>query len=113
MDVYPAKHWVTTRERLNHAIELIEQELAERLAVLEAEGKLLEAARLKQRTNFDIEMLRETGFCSGVENYSRHLAGRGTGEQPWTLLDYMPDDYLLVVDEFACCPSTGAWYVCR
>ena len=99
LDVYPAKHWVTTRERLNHAIELIEQELAERLAVLEAEGKLLEAARLKQRTNFDIEMLRETGFCSGVENYSRHLAGRGTGEQPWTLLDYMPDDYLLVVDE--------------
>jgi excinuclease ABC subunit B len=99
LDVYPAKHWVTTRERLNHAIELIEQELAERLAVLEAEGKLLEAARLKQRTNFDIEMLRETGFCSGVENYSRHLAGRGVGEQPWTLLDYMPDDYLLVVDE--------------
>lgn len=99
LDIYPAKHWVTTRERLNNSIGLIEQELEERLAALEAEGKLLEAARLKQRTNFDIEMLRETGFCSGVENYSRHLAARGAGEQPWTLLDYMPEDYLLVVDE--------------
>ena len=99
LDIYPAKHWVTTQERLNKSIELIEAELEERLAVLEAEGKLLEAARLKQRTNFDIEMLRETGFCSGVENYSRHLAGRAEGEQPWTLMDYFPDDYLLVVDE--------------
>ncbi len=99
LDIYPAKHWVTTQERLNRSIELIEAELEERLAVLEADGKLLEAARLKQRTNFDIEMLRETGFCSGVENYSRHLAGRGAGDQPWTLLDYMPDDFLLVVDE--------------
>jgi excinuclease ABC subunit B len=99
LDIYPAKHWVTTQERLNEAIQRIEQELEERLADLETEGKLLEAARLKQRTNFDIEMLRETGFCSGVENYSRHLAGRATGEQPWTLLDYFPDDYLLVVDE--------------
>ena len=99
LDIYPAKHWVTTQQRLNHAIELIEAELEDRLAELEAEGKLLEAARLKQRTNFDIEMLRETGFCSGVENYSRHLAGRGAGEQPWTLMDYLPDDFLLVVDE--------------
>ncbi len=99
LDIYPAKHWVTTQQRLNKAIELIESELEERLAVLEAEGKLLEAARLKQRTNFDIEMLRETGFCSGVENYSRHLAGRAAGEQPWTLMDYLPEDYLLVVDE--------------
>ena len=99
LDIYPAKHWVTTQARLNRAIGLIEQELEERLKELEAEGKLLEAARLKQRTNFDIEMLRETGFCSGVENYSRHLAGRAAGEQPWTLMDYLPDDYLLVVDE--------------
>src|SRR5579863_3504491 len=99
LDIYPAKHWVTTQERLNKSIELIEAELEERLAQLETEGKLLEAARLKQRTNFDIEMLRETGFCSGVENYSRHLAGRGAGEQPWTLMDYLPDNYLLVVDE--------------
>jgi excinuclease ABC subunit B len=99
LDIYPAKHWVTTQQRLNRAIELIENELQERLQELEAEGKLLEAARLKQRTNFDIEMLRETGFCSGVENYSRHLAGRAAGEQPWTLMDYLPEDYLLVVDE--------------
>jgi excinuclease ABC subunit B len=99
LDIYPAKHWVTTQERLNRAIEGIEAELAERLKELEHEGKLLEAARLRQRTNFDIEMLRETGICSGIENYSRHLAGRGPGEQPWTLLDYMPDDFLLVVDE--------------
>jgi excinuclease ABC subunit B len=99
LDIYPAKHWVTTQERLNSAVIAIEQELEERLKELESEGKLLEAARLKQRTNFDVEMLRETGFCSGVENYSRHLAGRGPGEQPWTLMDYLPRDYLLVVDE--------------
>jgi excinuclease ABC subunit B len=99
LDIYPAKHWVTTQERLNNAITAIEQELEERLKELESEGKLLEAARLKQRTNFDIEMLRETGICSGVENYSRHLAGRGPGEQPWTLMDYLPEDFLLVVDE--------------
>jgi len=99
LDIYPAKHWVTTQQRLNQAIELIEAELQERLEILEADGKILEAARLKQRTNFDIEMLRETGFCSGVENYSRHLAGRAAGEQPWTLMDYLPDDYMLVVDE--------------
>jgi excinuclease ABC subunit B len=99
LDIYPAKHWVTTQQRLSRAVELIEAELEERLRELEAEGKILEAARLKQRTNFDIEMLRETGFCSGVENYSRHLAGRDAGAQPWTLMDYLPDDYLLVVDE--------------
>ncbi len=99
LDIYPAKHWVTTQQRLGRAVELIEAELEERLRELEAEGKILEAARLKQRTNFDIEMLRETGFCSGVENYSRHLAGRDAGAQPWTLMDYLPDDYLLVVDE--------------
>lgn len=99
LDIYPAKHWVTTQDRLNTSIELIQQELIERLEVLEAEGKLLEAARLKQRTNFDIEMLRETGSCSGVENYSRHLAARKAGERPWTLLDYLPDDYLLVAHE--------------
>ncbi len=98
-DIYPAKHWVTTQERLERAIVGIEEELAMRLKELEAEGKLLEAARLRQRTNFDIEMLRETGICSGIENYSRHLAGRQPGEPPWTLLDYMPDDFLLVADE--------------
>jgi excinuclease ABC subunit B len=99
VDIYPARHWVTTQERLNKAIAGIEQELVERLAELEAEGKLLEAARLRQRTNFDVEMLRETGICSGIENYSRHLSGRNAGDPPWTLLDYMSEDYLLVVDE--------------
>ncbi len=99
LDIYPAKHWVTTQERLNEAIRRIEAELEVRLAELEREGKILEAARLKQRTNFDIEMLRETGICSGVENYSRHLAMRDAGDPPWTLIDYLPDDFLLVVDE--------------
>jgi excinuclease ABC subunit B len=99
LDIYPAKHWVTTQERLNHAIAGIKDELVGRLQELDAEGKLLEAARLRQRTNFDIEMLNETGLCSGIENYSRHLADRQPGEQPWTLLDYLPDDFLLVVDE--------------
>jgi excinuclease ABC subunit B len=99
LDIYPAKHWVTTQERLQQAIGRIEQELDERLKEMTDQGKLLEAARLKQRTNFDLEMLRETGICSGIENYSRHLAGRQAGEQPWTLIDYMPDDFLMVVDE--------------
>jgi excinuclease ABC subunit B len=99
LDIYPARHWVTTQDRLNHAIVGIEEELVIRLKELEAEGKLLEAARLRQRTNFDIEMLRETGICSGIENYSRHLSGRNPGDPPWTLLDYMPEDFLLVVDE--------------
>jgi excinuclease ABC subunit B len=98
-DIYPAKHWVTTQDRLNRAIVNIEAELAERLQELEREGKLLEAARLRQRTNFDLEMLRETGICSGIENYSRHLADRKPGEAPWTLIDYLPEDFLLVVDE--------------
>ena len=99
VDIYPAKHWVTTQERLNRSIIGIEEELNIRLKELHDDGKLLEAARLRQRTNFDIEMLRETGICSGIENYSRHLAGRNPGEPPWTLLDYMPEDFLLVVDE--------------
>jgi excinuclease ABC subunit B len=99
LDIYPARHFVTSQEKLARAIVSIEAELTERLAELEAEGKLLEAQRLQQRTNFDLEMLRETGVCAGVENYSRHLAGRGPGERPWTLLDYFPDDFLLIVDE--------------
>ncbi len=99
LDIYPAKHWVTTQERLQRAIANIEEELEQRLKELNDQGKLLEAARLRQRTNFDLEMLRETGICSGIENYSRHLAGRQPGEQPWTLMDYLPDDFLMVVDE--------------
>ncbi|HEY7122440.1 MAG TPA: excinuclease ABC subunit UvrB [Ktedonobacterales bacterium] len=99
LDIYPAKHWVTTQDRLNEAIKRIEVELEERLKVMADQGKLLEAARLRQRTNFDLEMLRETGICSGIENYSRHLAGRAEGDPPWTLLDYLPDDALIVADE--------------
>ncbi len=98
-DIYPAKHFVTTEEKLREAIKDIEAELAGRLKELEAEGKVLEAARLKQRTIYDLEMLQQVGYCSGVENYSRHLARRGAGDQPWTLLDYFPDDYLIMVDE--------------
>ena len=97
--VYPAKHWVTSQEKLLLAIQDIEQELEERVRELEAQGKILEAARLKQRTLYDLEMLREVGYCSGIENYSRHLARRGPGEPPWTLLDYFPDDYIMFIDE--------------
>jgi len=99
MEIFPAKHWVTSAERLEAAIRSIEAELEERLAELRARGKLLEAQRLEQRTRYDIEMLREVGYCSGIENYSRHLSGRKPGEPPWTLLDYFPDDYLMFIDE--------------
>jgi len=99
VEIFPARHFVTTEEKLNRAMLAIEEELRGRLAALKAEGKLLEAARLEQRTMFDLEMMRETGFCAGVENYARHLSGREPGSRPWTLLDYFPDDYLLFVDE--------------
>ncbi|HEY8600643.1 MAG TPA: excinuclease ABC subunit UvrB [Thermomicrobiales bacterium] len=98
-DIYPAKHFVTTEEKLRDAIKDIEAELAARLKEMESQGKILEAARLKQRTTYDLEMLQQVGYCNGVENYSRHLARRGQGEQPWTLLDYFPDDYLVLIDE--------------
>ncbi|MDD3600072.1 MAG: excinuclease ABC subunit UvrB [Bacillota bacterium] len=97
--IYPATHYITSRERLDAAIEAIEVELAARLAELNRDGKLLEAQRLKQRTMFDLEMLQEVGYCSGIENYSRHLAGREAGSTPATLLDYFPDDYLVFIDE--------------
>jgi excinuclease ABC subunit B len=97
--VYPRTHYVTPRERLLAAIEGIRLELAERLAELHDQGKLLEAQRLEQRTRFDLEMLQEIGYCHGIENYSRHLSGRAPGEPPPTLLDYFPDDFLLIVDE--------------
>jgi len=99
VDIYPAKHFVTSHEKLTAAIGSIKQELEERLAELRQQGKLLEAARLGTRTNYDIEMLQETGYCTGVENYSRHLSGRAPGSSPWTLLDYFPDDFLLFIDE--------------
>ncbi|MFN2115923.1 MAG: excinuclease ABC subunit UvrB [Anaerolineae bacterium] len=99
IEIYPAKHFITPRDRLERGIELIRAELAERLAELEDQGKLLEAQRLRMRTQYDLEMLQETGTCSGIENYSRHLAGREEGEAPWTLLDYFPDDVLMFLDE--------------
>ena len=99
IDIYPAKHFVTSYDKLMAAIEDIKKELEERLAELRSQGKLLEASRLEARTNYDIEMLRETGYCAGVENYSRHLSRRAPGSPPWTLLDYFPDDFLLLVDE--------------
>ncbi|HSQ38434.1 MAG TPA: DEAD/DEAH box helicase family protein, partial [Acidimicrobiia bacterium] len=97
--VYPATHYVTTQERLVEAMADIESELAGRLADLEGRGKLLEAQRLRMRTVYDLEMMREVGYCSGIENYSRHLDGRAAGEPPYTLLDYFPEGFLTVVDE--------------
>jgi excinuclease ABC subunit B len=97
--VYPKTHYVTPKPRLERAIETIAEELGPRLAELEAEGKLLERQRLEQRTRFDLEMLKEIGYCHGIENYSRHLSGRAPGEPPPTLFDYFPEDFLLVVDE--------------
>ncbi len=97
--IYPAKHFVTSKERLALACADIEDELAERLRELRRQGKVLESARLESRTHYDLEMLRETGFCAGVENYARHLSRRAEGTAPWTLLDYFPEDYLMLVDE--------------
>jgi excinuclease ABC subunit B len=99
VDIYPAKHFVTSHDRLMRAIESIKQELEERLNELKQQGKLLEAARLEARTNYDIDMLKEAGYCTGVENYSRHLSERAPGSPPWTLLGYFPDDYLMFIDE--------------
>jgi excinuclease ABC subunit B len=97
--IYPASHYVASRSRMERAIAAIERELADRLKVLENERKLLEAQRLRMRTNYDLEMMREVGFCSGIENYSRHIEGREPGSRPNTLLDYFPDDFLVVLDE--------------
>jgi excinuclease ABC subunit B len=99
IEIYPAKHFITPEEKLQKALQSIEAELEERLAELQAQDKLLEAQRLEQRTRYDLEMLREIGYCSGIENYSRHLDQRAPGTPPWTLLDYFSDDYLMVVDE--------------
>jgi excinuclease ABC subunit B len=96
---FPASHYVASEDRMKHALVTIEEELHDRLKWLEDQGKLLEAERLRMRTTYDLEMLREVGFCSGIENYSRHIDGRGPGTAPFTLLDYFPDDYLVVLDE--------------
>ena len=99
VQVFPAKHFVTSQARIETAEKSIREELAERLAFLREQEKLLEAQRLEQRTNYDLEMMREVGYCSGIENYSRHLSGRAPGQQPWALLDYFPHDFLMIVDE--------------
>jgi len=99
LDIYPAKHFVTSKDKLAQAIDDIEAELEGCLAEMKQAGRLLEASRLEERTRYDLESLREAGYCAGIENYSRHLARRGPGSTPWTLLDYFPDDWLLFVDE--------------
>ncbi|WP_440712664.1 excinuclease ABC subunit UvrB [Gordonia sp. FQ] len=109
--IFPATHYVAGPERMARAIDGIEKELEERLAQFEAQGKHLEAQRLRMRTNYDIEMMRQVGFCSGIENYSRHIDGRGAGSAPATLIDYFPDDFLLVIDEsHVTVPQIGAMY---
>ena len=109
--VFPATHYVTERERMLKAIVGIEEELVDRLAQLEGQGKMLEAQRLRMRTNYDLEMMREVGFCSGIENYSRHLDGRSAGEAPYTLLDYFPNNYLTIIDEsHVTIPQIGGQY---
>ena len=99
IEIYPAKHFVTTHDKLMEAIADIQAEMVQRVAELNSQDKLVEAQRLEARTNYDIEMLREAGYCNGIENYSRHLSRRQAGSAPWTLIDYFPDDFLLIVDE--------------
>ena len=109
--IFPATHYVAGPERMERAIKAIEQELEERLGELENQGKLLEAQRLRMRTSYDIEMMRQVGFCSGIENYSRHIDGRGPGSAPATLIDYFPNDFLLVIDEsHVTVPQIGGMY---
>jgi excinuclease ABC subunit B len=111
ISIYPAKHFVTPKERLQAAIQAIRLELAERLEVLHSQGRLLEAQRLEQRTGYDLEMLEQVGYCNGVENYARHLAGRTAGSPPECLIDYFPKDWLLVVDEsHVTCSQLQAMY---
>ena len=109
--VYPNSHYVTSRDKLERAIETIEVELEERIEYFKANKKLIEAQRIEERTNFDIEMLKETGFCQGIENYSRHISGRPAGSPPFTLFDYFPNDFLIMIDEsHATIPQVRAMY---
>ncbi|MDH5313404.1 MAG: excinuclease ABC subunit UvrB [Actinomycetota bacterium] len=111
LTVFPASHYVASEDRMKRALVTIEDELHQRLAELEGQGKLLEAERLRMRTSYDLEMMREVGFCSGIENYSRHIDGRSAGTAPYTLLDYFPDDYLVVIDEsHVTVPQLGGMY---
>ncbi len=109
--VFPAKQFVTTGDKMKRAILAIREELGERIAWFEKHGKLLEAQRIKQRTEYDLEMMEEMGVCSGIENYSRHIGGRPPGSQPCTLFDFFPNDYLLVIDEsHATVPQIGGMF---
>ena len=109
--IYPASHFATSSEKIERAVGTISKELEERLLVLNEENKLVEAQRLEQRTKYDLEMLQEIGFCSGIENYSAHLSGRKRGSRPYTLIDYFPDDFLIIVDEsHVTVPQIGAMY---
>ena len=109
--IFPASHYVVPKERMEKAIKNIEIELEEQVKYFKGEDKLLEAQRIAERTNFDIEMMRETGFCSGIENYSRHLAGLAPGQPPNTLMDYFPDDFIIMIDEsHKTVPQIGGMY---
>ena len=109
--IFPNSHYVTTKDKMEHAIQTIEEELSERIKFFKDNGKLIEAQRIEERTNFDIEMMKETGFCQGIENYSRHISGREEGSPPFTLFDYFPDDFLLLIDEsHATIPQVRAMY---
>ena len=109
--IFPNSHYVTTREKMDRAIVTIEEELQERIKYFKDQNKLIEAQRIEERTNFDIEMMKETGFCQGIENYSRHISGRQPGTPPFTLFDYLPDDFLLLIDEsHATIPQVRAMY---
>ncbi len=109
--VFPNSHWITPRERLEPALKNIEKEMGERIESFLKEGKLMEAQRIEQRTRFDLEMLKEFGYCYGIENYSRHLSGRAPGEPPYSLIDYFPEDFLIIIDEsHATVPQIGGMY---
>ena len=109
--ISPASHYVTTKDKMERAIVTIEEEMKERVEFFKSQNKLIEAQRIEERTNFDIEMMKETGFCSGIENYSRHISGRPEGSPPYTLFDYFPDDFLLLIDEsHATIPQVKAMY---
>lgn len=109
--IFPASHYASSRERLERAMAMIEEDLNKQVAKFEKEGRLIEAQRIKQRTNFDLEMIREIGYCNGIENYSRYLDGREPGQPPYTLLDYFPEDYLMIIDEsHVMLPQVSAMY---
>jgi len=109
--ISPASHYVTTRDKMERALGTIEKEMEERVKYFKSKNKLIEAQRIEERTNFDMEMMKETGFCSGIENYSRHISGRAEGSPPYTLFDYFPDDFLLLIDEsHATIPQVKAMY---